>query len=54
MKSLKCLKCGFFFSVDADWENMSNEEYKEVAECPCGEQMEEVEYSEEMIPTVNL
>lgn len=54
MKSFKCKKCGFFFSLGADFENMSEEEYKEISKCPCGEQMEEVEYSSDMIPTFEV
>ncbi len=54
MKSFKCPNCGFFFSLDADFENMSEEEYKEVTACPCGEQMKEVPYSLDMIPTVEV
>lgn len=54
MKSFKCYKCGFFFSLESDFENMSKEEYKEVKKCPCGEQMEEVEYSVDMIPNLEL
>ena len=30
------------------------EEFKEVTKCPCGEQTEEVEYSEDMIPTIKI
>lgn len=52
MKSFKCPKCGFGFSLAADFENMSKEEYEVVSACPCGEQMQEVEYSIDMIPTV--
>lgn len=44
MKGFKCNKCGFFFGLEADFENMSEEEYKEVTECPCGAQMEETDY----------
>lgn len=54
MKSFKCHKCGFFFSLESDFENMSEEEYKEVTKCPCGEQMKEVDYSIDMIPTLQL
>ena len=54
MKSFKCNKCGFFFSLASDFKNMSEEEFKEVTKCPCGEQMEEVKYSEDMIPTIKL
>ncbi len=50
MKSFKCPKCGFFFSLAADWESMSKEEYREVTECPCGAQMKEVDYSANMVP----
>lgn len=54
MKSFRCPECGFFFSLASDFENMSEEEYKEVTACPCGEQMEEVSYSADMIPTLNI
>lgn len=50
MKSFKCAKCGFFFSLASNFERMSEEEYKEVTTCPCGEQMNEVPYSLDMIP----
>lgn len=52
MKSFRCPECGFFFSLASDFENMSEEEYKEVTACPCGGQMEEVTYSVDMIPTL--
>ena len=52
MKSLKCKKCGFFFSLEAAFESISEEEYQEVTACPCGEQMEEVTYALGIIPTV--
>lgn len=54
VRSFKCPECGFFFSLDADWENMSEEEYKGVTACPCGVQMEEVDYLIDMIPTLEL
>lgn len=54
MKSFKCPKCGFFFSMEADFENMSKYDYEEVSACPCGEQMEEVPYSVDMIPTIDI
>lgn len=40
--------------LDSDWKNMSEEEYKEVTKCHCGAQMEEVDYSIDMIPTLEL
>ena len=54
MKSFKCSKCGFFFSLEADFESMDKEEYEVITACPCGEQMEEVEYSADMIPTIEI
>lgn len=54
MKSFKCNKCGFFFSLEADFENMDKEEYEVITACPCGEQMQEVEYSADMIPTIEI
>lgn len=54
MKSFKCNKCGFFFSLEAEFENMDREEYEAIIACPCGEQMEEVEYSTDMIPTIEI
>ena len=54
MKSFKCNKCGFFFSVESDFEHMSKKEYEIISACPCGEQMEEVEYSEDMIPNIDV
>lgn len=54
MKSFKCKKCGFFFSLEADFENMEKEEYEMITACPCGQKMEEVEYSADMIPTIGF
>ena len=54
MKSFECKKCGFFFSLEADFKNMDKEEYDLISSCPCGEQMEEVEYSADVIPNIEL
>ena len=54
MKSFKCQKCGFSFSIEADFENMREEEYEAITLCPCGEKMDEVEYSLEHIPVINI
>ena len=47
MKHFTCTKCGFEFSLDADFENMDKEEYEEISKCPCGAQMEEVLHPEQ-------
>ena len=44
MRTFECKECGFMFGLAADFENMSEEEYKEVTKCPCGAQMEETDY----------
>ena len=41
-KHFKCKNCGFEFEVYTDFENMDQEEFEEIASCPCGEQTEEV------------
>lgn len=51
MISLKCPKCGFFFSVDFP-DDITEEEKRELCECPCGEMMEEVEFSMEYVPVI--
>lgn len=43
MKTFHCNKCGFTFSIAANWENMSADEFAEISGCPCGAQMKEVE-----------
>ena len=54
IKSFQCKQCGFFFSLAADFKNMSEEEKAEISKCPCGARMEEVEFSEDMIPTIEV
>jgi hypothetical protein len=51
MISLKCPKCGFFFSVGLP-ANITEEEREEALTCPCGTRMEELEFSLDYIPTI--
>lgn len=44
MISLRCPNCGFFFSVDFP-DDITEEERKEIFTCPCGEMMDEVDFS---------
>lgn len=53
MISLKCPKCGFFFSVGLP-DDITAEEEKEARTCPCGEMMVEVPFSLENIPIVGV
>lgn len=51
MISLKCPKCGFFFSVGLP-DDITEEERKEALTCPCGAMMEEVEFNLDYIPAI--
>ena len=51
MISLKCPKCGFFFSVGLP-DDITEEERKEAITCPCGVMMEEVEFNLDYIPVI--
>ena len=51
MISLHCPNCGFFFSVDFP-DDITEEERKEIFTCPCGEMMDEVDFSMEYIPVI--
>lgn len=53
MISLKCPECVFFISVALP-DDITEEEEKEVKECPCGAMMEEVPFSLENIPIVGV
>lgn len=52
MKHFTCTKCGFKFSLAADFENMSEEEFAEVSACPCGGLMIEDFSIDELIELV--
>jgi hypothetical protein len=45
MINLKCPECGFAFSV-SDTDGFTDEELKEICECPCGATMNVVEYED--------
>ena len=53
MISLKCPKCGFFFSVSLP-EDISEKDREEAFTCPCGAMMEEVPLSKNYIPTIKF
>ena len=53
MTSLKCPKCGFFFSVSLP-DDISEEDRREALTCPCGTMMEEVPFSKDYIPTIKF
>lgn len=51
MISLKCPKCGFFFSIGFP-DDITEEEREEIFSCPCGSTMEEVKFSSDYIPVI--
>ena len=51
MISLRCPNCGFFFSVDFP-DDITKEERKEIFTCPCGEMMNEVDFSMKYVPII--
>lgn len=53
MISLKCPKCGFFFSVGLP-DDITAEEEKKAKMCPCGEMMVEVPFSLDNIPIMGV
>jgi hypothetical protein len=53
MISLKCPKCGFFFSVSLP-ANITEEEREEALTCPCGTRMKELELTNAQRRAVEL
>ena len=47
VKHFRCNNCGFEFFIAADFQNMSEEEYKEISACPCGAETKEMPLPEQ-------